>query len=248
MSKKIIVWLVVAVSFILISGIVFVGTMSALNWDFMRLNTTQYETNAYTINEQFKNISVNTNTIDVLFLKSDDNVCKIETIELKNEKHIITVQDETLKIDLNDTRNWYDYVTFFSFVEPQIKVYLPQDTYDNIGVSLSTGDIDMVGNFYFENIDIKGSTGDVNLNNVLAGNINIVATTGDIELESCDANEIYVKTSTGDVEGRLLSKKVFVCNTSTGDIDIPKTTGGGKCEVTTSTGDIEFKVRIIVAN
>ena len=66
--------------------------------------------------------------------------------------------------------------------------------------------------------------------------------TGDIELEGIDAAEISIKTSTGDVEGWVLSEKVFIPKSSTGDIDVPKTVNGGRCEITTSTGDIEISI------
>ena len=53
---------------------------------------------------------------------------------------------------------------------------------------------------------------------------------------------IMVKTSTGNVKGTLLSDKIFVTDTSTGRVSVPKTTSGGKCEITTSTGDIEIEL------
>jgi DUF4097 and DUF4098 domain-containing protein YvlB len=57
-------------------------------------------------------------------------------------------------------------------------------------------------------------------------------------LDACDAAEIYIKTDTGNVEGRFLSDKVFIAKTDTGLINVPKTITGGRCEITTNTGDI----------
>ena len=51
-----------------------------------------------------------------------------------------------------------------------------------------------------------------------------------------------MKTDTGKVVGSLLSEKVFIAETSTGKVSVPKTTTGGKCEITTSTGDIKIEV------
>ena len=53
---------------------------------------------------------------------------------------------------------------------------------------------------------------------------------------------IPVKTSTGDVTGNLRTEKVFVTKTSTGDVRVPNTASGGKCTITTSTGDIRITV------
>ena len=49
-------------------------------------------------------------------------------------------------------------------------------------------------------------------------------------------------TCTGDVKGKLLTDKVFITETGTGHVDVPKTVTGGRCEVTTNTGDIELEI------
>ena len=55
-------------------------------------------------------------------------------------------------------------------------------------------------------------------------------------------NELKIITSTGDIEGTLLSDKVFIVKSSTGDIHVPSSITGGRCEITTSTGNIEVRV------
>ena len=64
--------------------------------------------------------------------------------------------------------------------------------------------------------------------------------TGDIKLDKSDAAEIFIKTSTGNVTGTLLTEKVFITQTSTGNIKVPKSIKGGRCEITTSTGNIKI--------
>ena len=61
-------------------------------------------------------------------------------------------------------------------------------------------------------------------------------------LSDCDASEIFVKTDTGDVRGTLLSEKVFIIKTSAGDVSVPETVTGGKCEISTDTGDIKIGI------
>ena len=88
-----------------------------------------------------------------------------------------------------------------------------------------------------------GDTGDVNMTNLIATRkITIERSTGDISFDRCDASELEVKTSTGDVIGTLLTEKVFITRSSSGKIDVPETITGGKCKVTTSTGDIKIKI------
>ena len=40
----------------------------------------------------------------------------------------------------------------------------------------------------------------------------------------------------------LFSDKIFFASTDTGSVNVPKTTTGGRCEITTDTGDIDIVV------
>jgi DUF4097 and DUF4098 domain-containing protein YvlB len=88
-----------------------------------------------------------------------------------------------------------------------------------------------------------GDTGDLILTNVVASNLfSIERDTGDVKFTDCDATEIFIKTTTGDVIGSLLSSKIFFATTDTGYVKVPHTTEGGKCEITTDTGDIKIEI------
>lgn len=109
---------------------------------------------------------------------------------------------------------------------------------EELSVKVSTGKT------YLENITCNslisnGNTGDIFLENVIvAGKMEIKRSTGDIKFDGCDAGEIYIKTSTGSVKGKFKTEKVFIVNTDTGRKEVPNTITGGKCEITTNTGDI----------
>jgi len=320
MSKKVKIWLIVAVCLILIGAIIFGGVMTMLNWDFSKLSTVKYETNTYEINEDFAKILITTLEGDVEIVPSDDGKCKVVCYEKKKVKHEVKVDSDQLIIDAYDGRKWYDYINFFSFSTPKITVYLPTDMIRSLYINGSTGDIDISSSFTFKEIDVVTSTGDVNcyasstgeikiqvntgsiyLNSVKTSGLNLSASTGsisatdvicdgkiktsvstgdtlltdvycrglistsrtgeieltdvisvgyfnienrtgDIKFLRCDASEIYAKTSTGDIEGTLRSDKIFITETGTGEVDVPKTTNGGRCELTTSTGDIEIDI------
>lgn len=141
-------------------------------------------------------------------------------------------------------------------------VEIPKDfTFQTVNISLRTGDIRME-QVSADELDIsvstgkvqltevacrcmtaRGSTGDISLERVIATEMLSIATnTGDVKFTGCDAAEIYVETDTGDVTGNLLSDKVFVTQTDTGRVDVPRTATGGRCEITTDTGDIKIRI------
>ena len=314
------VWLIIAAFLVLIGCFLFVGIMSMLEWDFAKLSTFKYETNNYEIAENFNNISIITDTADILFVPSETPKASVVCHEQKNAKHSVTVNNGKLVIEIVDTRKWYEYIGI-NLGTLKITVYIPRDEYGALFVKSSTGNVEIPTEFKFENIDIsestgnvtnyasaseniiiKTSTGNIRVENVSAGTLdlsvltggitvsnvtcegnvktnvstgktnltniecknvvsngntgaislkNVIAaekfsierSTGDVKFDGCDAAEIFVRTDTGDVTGSLLSNKVFVVEADTGSVDVPKTATGGKCEITTSTGDINISIK-----
>lgn len=108
----------------------------------------------------------------------------------------------------------------------------------DISITVSTGKT-FLTDVKCENLTTTGGTGNILLENVIASEkFDITRSTGDVEFEKCDANEILVETSTGNVKGSFLSDKVYITRTDTGRINVPETITGGKCKITTSTGNI----------
>lgn len=280
MKKSTKIWLITATSLVALGCIMFSVAMTKIHWDFTKLSTVKYETNTYEVTDDFNSISMLTDTADILFVQSDDKICKVVCYEMSDMKHTTTVQNNTLTINVTDEREWYDHIGI-TLGSPKITVYLPKTEYDSLAIKEDTGDIEVPEVFKFKSIDIAtstgdiiiagvtcegdivinvstgkanltdikcksfisdGSTGDISLKNVIATEkFSIERSTGDVKFDGCDATEIWVETDTGDVTGKLLSEKIFITQTSTGDVHVPKSTNGGKCEITTSTGDIHLK-------
>ena len=316
MKKTTKTWIIVG-SVLLLVGIV---TFISFGGDFMKISTAKYETNTHKINEGFSSVTVITSTADIEFISTNEVSATVVCYEMEKAKHSVKIENDTLTLEIIDTRKWYDHIGI-NFVTPRITVYLPRGEYGDLVIKSGTGSIRLAEDFKFKNIDTSsttgdvlcysssaedikiktntgrievdgitanslvlsvstgnliivrpkcdgdlkttgstgklqvtdtecknfisdGSTGDVNLINVIAGGmITIERSTGDVEFEACDGSEIFIKTSTGDVEGSLLSEKVFIVNTSTGDKDVPSTITGGRCEITTGTGDIEIDIK-----
>lgn len=112
----------------------------------------------------------------------------------------------------------------------------------DIAVGVSTGKAQL-GDIRCKSVLSRGSTGDISLKNVIATEkFSIVRDTGDVLLDACDAAELFIETDTGNVKGTLLSDKIFITETDTGRIKVPNSTTGGRCQITTDTGDIKIDV------
>lgn len=113
---------------------------------------------------------------------------------------------------------------------------------DKTKVKTETGQIQLT-DVNCKSIIIKSTTGDISINNVNADeSLSVESDTGNVRFENSDAASISVKTHTGDVTGTLASEKVFIAKSSAGDVNVPKTITGGKCEITTDTGDIDIDI------
>ena len=320
MKKATKICLIAAACLVLIGGAAFCIAMTANHWDFSLLSNDKLETTTFDITDDFRNISVKSDTEDIEFRLSDDGTCTVVCRERESETHTASVQNGTLLVERIDTENWFGHISLFSFESPTITVYLPQTDYEALFIEEDTGDITVPKSFQFGSVDIElstgevdfrasspgliriqsstgdiraeglsageldltastghvdvlsvtcagdvgvsvstgktnltnvscgsissaGSTGDITLKNVTAeGLISIERSTGDVSFEQCDAGELTVETDTGEVTGTLLSDKVFITHSETGSIDVPETTTGGKCRITTETGDIEIRI------
>ena len=109
-------------------------------------------------------------------------------------------------------------------------------------IEVDTGDIslDLIN---CKNLSIKSDTGEVEVDNSKVDNkFTAVTDTGDLNFTKMDVNEVEITTDTGEVKGSFTSDKIFAIRTSAGKVDVPQTTSGGVCKITTHTGDIIIKI------
>jgi len=260
MSKAVKIWLIVAISLILIGCILFAGVMTVLKWDFKKLSTNKYETNTYEIKEDFKSISIDTDTADIAFVPSKDPKCSVVCYEEENANHSVSVKDGALTVKRENNKKWYEYIGI-NFESPKITVYIPEGEYGELKIRSSTGKLEIPNNFSFESIDVTATTGDVKLLSSAKNAIKIKVTTGKITVENVTAKSLILSASTGDItvsnvkcEGNITvnvsTGKTYLTNIScdsvrsegdTGDITLKNVIASGKFSIERDTGDVKFE-------
>jgi DUF4097 and DUF4098 domain-containing protein YvlB len=107
-------------------------------------------------------------------------------------------------------------------------------------LQVSTGDAELT-NVTCLSFTSTGDTGDLELDAVVVeGLLSAKRSTGDISFFACDAAELLIETDTGSVKGSLLTAKHFLAHSDTGRVSVPETATGGRCKVTTDTGNIHI--------
>ena len=240
MSKSAKKWLITAASLVTIGVILFAAVMTAYHWDFSLLSTDRFETNTYEISEEFSDIKLNTETADILFAVSSDNMCRVVCCEEENMKHSVSVQDGTLTVSFVDDRTWYEHIGF-SFHSPKVTVYLPETEYASLVIKGSTGDVEIADEIKFDSAQISLSTGDIRVNNISAGTLDFSASTGDIVISNVNCTgDIKASVTTGDVKMMNVTCRNLISSGSTGDISLDNVIAAEKFSIERSTGDVKF--------
>lgn len=295
-AKK--VWIFSSICLIVAGFIVFLVSLVMMNFDLTRLNTVNFVTNTYTIDEAFTNININAAECNISFDYVKDGQCRVVCAEGEKISHTVSVVDNTLVIEREDRREWYERIGIY-WGKMEIVISLPENQYDSLYAKSLSGEITVPEEFTFNNVEIittsgdidfnakvlndlnvkstsgelriagsspqnvtvKATSGDIELENIecdtltadntsgeidltdvmVSGNLKAQTVSGDVELDGCDAKTLYLKSTSGEISGSLLTDKNFVTSTTSGDIKVPESAGDDKCEIITTSGDIEFE-------
>ena len=255
MNRKI--FLGFASLFLIIGLLSFGWAMSELGWDFTRLSLVKYDTAVYEINEDFRDISINTSMADIEFLPSDDGTCRIVSYERERLTHSVSVNDGKLTVSFTDTRAWYDYISL-DFGSPELTVYLPEADYGKLILESTTGDLKIPSDFSFESVSVKlstgdasvdantvdklkieASTGDIRINSERVGSVELTLSTGDVKISELDCEgDISVKLSTGEISLKNTTAKNAFLESGTGDISLVGFVASEKLTAKCTTGDL----------
>ena len=239
MKKTTKIALILAVVLILVGGAVFTLASMAADWNYETLKYESFEVNKYQYEEEVQNITLKTDTANVYFYPSSDGELRVECYEHIKAKHTVSVVGDTLSIELQDARKWYDHIGI-SFQSPEITVYLPKKTYDTLAVRTTTGDTLIKNDLEFQNIEINQSTGRVNCYASAAERMKIRTSTGEIHLKDGKVGALELEVSTGDSTLENITCKSLESVDSTGDVTLKNTVVDGALSVKRSTGRVHF--------
>ncbi len=233
------IWLFIAALLVLLGGVGFTVLMAANGWDFGALNTSNFTTNTYEIEEEFDRISFNLDTADVWILPSEDGECHVICQERENERHSVSVKDGVLTITLVDNGKWYEHL--LSFGSMKITVYLPKEEYETLTLRSDTGDYTLGAGLRFASVDHEASTGDLTVKANVSGLLKARLSTGDMKIESLSVGAMDLETTTGDITlSSLQIEGQVTLAVDTGDMRLTDLSLGS-LSTTGDTGDIHCK-------
>lgn len=213
-------------------------------FDFISINFYESKVTVYLPEVVYKNLAINVSTGDVIIPSG----MQFENVDIK--------------VSTGDVSFSGNAMNALKIVTSTGDITVSNASASSMSLTVSTGDVNVNNVNVINKVEIKTSTGDVKANNVNCNafvsksstgddilssviaidKIQIDKDTGDVKINKCDAQSVSITTSTGDVSGSFKSSKIFFARTSTGEINVPRTTSGGICEITTDTGDINIVI------
>lgn len=93
-------------------------------------------------------------------------------------------------------------------------------------------------------ISAKSTSGKIELTDVIAEkNLYAESVSGGVALDGCDGGSIRIETTSGSVKGTILSDKIFIARSTSGSVNIPRSSVGEECEITTTSGSITITIK-----
>lgn len=243
-NKPLIITLIVMLSIIAISLVVWLVFMLSGNFNFKnriinfgignKISENLVFEKDYPYTHDLKNIDINVNIGNIEIKESNNNTIRVE---IYSEKSTSNVDDdgERLKIDVkNKTCHFF----CFNVKRDRIIVYLPTNYENNILLKNNYGDI-KVTKFSDATLNIEEDCGDVFVEEIKTANIK--NSYGDIEVVK--AINLDIEEDCGDIAIETVVNAVI--ENSFGDIEID-TVNDGYVKIENNCGDIEIKSLNIV--
>lgn len=229
-------WFTIAGILIIAGSLIF--TLSACNGG---LNFDKnLEEKTVNVTDSFEGVDICTSTANISILPSDDGSCKIVSKDIKKIKYTANIENGILKIKTEDTRKWFERISFVN--SSALTVYLPLGEYTSLSIDESTGNIAISEGYKFGNVDIKLSTGNVDLKNIICADFSLKLSTGDTCINGITCKSFTSTGSTGDITvNNITATGNTSVKRSTGNININTANLGGNLSTETDTGNNNAK-------
>lgn len=196
------------------------SALIVLRFDFSKLNTMDYHTATYPVQESFSAIRVDVTDCDVQLLPAQDGACRVECPEGPGTTYSVSVDQGILTVTQHDEGAWYNHVGIY-LGPVELTIYLPMDQYERLSVNALSGSITVPDNFSFDDIQVYTTSGSVSLSAQVAG-------------------EASVETVSGNQQLTLFQPQALRLQSTSGQIQVSQVVVGGSCHIDSVSGDVKL--------
>ena len=194
--------LIVSLCFVVVGIILMVCAAGLAGFDVKSVFTDDRKRNDVIVKEKFDSVTVETGIDSVSFIPSEDGSSLVEFYESPKSFYDVKVEDGTLKITYNENRKWYEFISFGSMSQHEVKVMIPAGEYKSISVNTGVGDINIPGDYHAESIAASSGIGNINAPKA-EKSTSINTGIGDITVpEGEKSGKVDINTGIGDINIR----------------------------------------------
>lgn len=142
----------------------------------------------------------------------------------------------------NNTANISTKESSLSFGLFKLKLYIPSKYKNNIDINTVSGDTICSNSNTLSSINIKSTSGDIELNNLTTQNTSISVISGELDIKNCTTSKSNINTTSGDVYAENSDLGISKIKTTSGDIDIDMINLGKSMDINSTSGDVYLTV------
>jgi lia operon protein LiaG len=237
---RIVVWSVVALAFL---SVLIVGMNRGFfwNWDWNRNYDYVAQEKEFDA-EGIKNIDIET-IGGAEFFKSEENEIKIIEKSVKeiddNDKAKISQNGETLKVEGKLRMRF----SFFGLgnAPTKIEIYLPEKEYNEIKVKTTSGDTNL-DRIKAKEIELKATSGDITAEELIVTNkLQINMTSGNLDFNYIESKDLKVEITSGDLEINGKAENVDIELTS-GNIEVNLDEAPQSIKMNQTSGSVDIAI------
>lgn len=222
------------ISLLVIIALALIGFMiMVMNGSYKGFKIFKQEKNILLVDEKYENkfnkISITNTSSDIFIRKSDSDNYRV-VIYGKKDSAEVNVNGDELTIKNNKKSVCIGFC--FNIEKARIEVYMPSNYAKNIDIKSTSGDLEM-DDFKDLKFKIKATSGDLNIGNI--DSADIVITSGDIQMR--DVNSLTIDSRSGDIDVNRVNDIVEIKNTS-GDITINTVNIKKNSSIDSTSGDV----------
>ena len=223
MDKTIKVLIIILLSILILGSLGAFAILFTTQADFDMYKTSKVYDND--IEEEFNAINVDTDSLDVKIIKSNDEKVNVKIYDKDDNKVSVEVENNTLNIEETVKNS-----ICFMCGKREAVISVPEKEYDLV-VQSTSGDIESRVNL--NNATIVVTSGDIELRKV--NELSMIVTSGDIDIE--EVNNVTIVSTSGDIEIGKINSRLDI-QTISGDIDIDNMTITNDSKIEVISGDV----------
>lgn len=185
--------------------------------------------NEYNQNE-INNISINATSSNVKFQEGNSDKVKVTVYGHKNQD--VTVKLEENELEIKKENNVFQLFAFFCWFRDEIIIEIPKDYNGDIQIKTSSGKIELL-DLEQANMQIESTSGNIECGNMSNGNLK--TTSGNIRMGN--SNEVTLKATSGNIMAEEIRNKGTI-QTSSGKIEVKEIKQG---EIESTSGKVKIE-------